>query len=318
MVVRLLLKVSFNPKSVQIPFVETESGGAGAIGNFPHSPTVVSEPQDNNKLNSDDNQPDESLFSADDRSWNDLVFENRNKAYGAYVLRKAYAKNVYDGVIVTILVLLLIIFSPAIVKFLKGKEFVDNTPPRKMVYSELSAPPPIDKVKPPPPQIQIPKLQKVLKFVPPKIVKEDVVEEVPTIQELKQTESAAVSSEGVSDIVFDEPVAEVIEDTNEVFTVVEQQPEFEGGYNAMINFIKQNMRYPASARRMDIDGTVHVSFLVSKTGAISEVKVLRGIQAECDNEAIRVVQMMPPWKPGKQNGKPVFVRFILPIKFKLH
>ena len=69
---------------------------------------------------------------------------------------------------------------------------------------------------------------------------------------------------------------------------------------------------------MGDDGTVYVRFVVSKDGSISEVKTIRGISADCDKEAMRVVSMMPPWRPGKQNGKPVFVRFVLPIKFKLN
>ena len=86
----------------------------------------------------------------------------------------------------------------------------------------------------------------------------------------------------------------------------------------MNKFIAKNLRYPPSARRMGVDGTVYVSFVVGKDGTINDVKVLRGISADCDKEAVRVVQMMPPWKPGKQNGKAVFVRFNLPIKFKLN
>src|SRR5687767_13115298 len=113
------------------------------------------------------------------RSWEDVVFENRNQAYGAYVLRKVYGKNVFYGLIATAAMLLLIMFFPAIVEFFKGDEVVEKAPPRKLVYTELSAPPPIDKPKPPPPQIQLPKLQKVIKFVPPKVVKEEVVEEIP-------------------------------------------------------------------------------------------------------------------------------------------
>lgn len=252
--------------------------------------------------------------------WEDLVFENRNKAYGAYTLRTLYTKNVIKGVVLTVVIVALLFYSPDIIALFKGKEVVEKAPPRKLVYTELSAPPPIDKPKPPPPQVQLPKLQKVIKFVPPKVVKEEVVEEIPTIEEIKQHEVAAVEIEGPTEIVFEEPVAEVVveEDENQIFTVVEQQPEFEGGYAAMMNFIKKNMRYPASARRMGVDGTVYVSFVVSKDGSISEVKTIRGISADCDKEAMRVVSMMPPWRPGKQNGKPVFVRFVLPIKFQLN
>jgi protein TonB len=251
--------------------------------------------------------------------WEDLVFENRNKAYGAYVLRTVYTKNVIRGVILTLVIVALLFYSPDIIAFFKGKEVVEKVAPRKLVYTDLSAPPPIDKPKPPPPQIELPKLQKVIKFVPPKVVKEEVVEEIPTIQEIKQNEVAAVEVEGPTEVVFEEPVKEVVvEDENKIFTVVEQNPEFVGGYEAMMNFIRKNMRYPASARRMGVDGTVYVSFVVSKDGSISEVKTIRGISADCDKEAMRVVGMMPPWKAGKQNGKPVFVRFVLPIKFKLN
>jgi protein TonB len=252
--------------------------------------------------------------------WEDVLFENRNKAYGAYVLRTVYTKNVIKGVVLTLVIVALLFYSPDIIALFKGEEVVEKAPPRKLVYTELSAPPPIDKPKPPPPQVQLPKLQKVIKFVPPKVVKEEVVEEIPTIEEIKQHEVAAVEVEGPTEIVFEEPVQEVVieEDENQIFTVVEQQPEFQGGYEALMNFIKKHMRYPASARRMGVDGTVYVSFVVSKDGSISEVKTIRGISADCDQEAMRVVSMMPAWRPGKQNGKPVFVRYVLPIKFKLN
>jgi periplasmic protein TonB len=252
------------------------------------------------------------------QQWEDIVFEGRNQSYGAYVLRKIYSKHLIIAVAGTLALIALMVYGPAIAEMLKGDEVVEKVAPRKLVYTELSAPPPIDKPKPPPPQIQLPKLQKVIKFVPPKVVKEEVVEEVPTIEEIKQNEVAAVEVEGPTEVVFDEPAPVVVEDENKVFMVVEQQPEFEGGYEAMMNFIRKNMRYPASARRMGIDGTVYVTFVVGKDGTINDVKVLRGISADCDKEAVRVVQMMPPWKAGRQNGKAVLVRFNLPIKFKLN
>lgn len=251
-------------------------------------------------------------------SLNEIIFENRNKAYGAYVLRKDYAENVLKGVFVTLTVVVLAITLPAIMEALSGGKEIHTTPPKKLVYTELTAPPPIDKPKPPPPQIQLPKLQKVIKFVPPKVVKEQITEEVPTIEEIKQNETAAEEVEG-TEVVFTEPVEEVVVDnSDEIFTVVEQNPEFEGGYAAMVNFIKANMKYPLAARRMGIEGTVHVSLLVNKQGEIDEVKVLRGIHPDCDKEAVRVVQLMPHWKPGKQNGRPVHVRFVLPLKFRMN
>jgi TonB family protein len=104
---------------------------------------------------------------------------------------------------------------------------------------------------------------------------------------------------------------------NEVFTVVEQMPEYSGGNNAMNAFIASNISYPQNAKENGIQGTVYVSFLVDETGAVGNAKVIRGIGNGCDEEALRVVKMMPKWKPGKQSGKNVKVSFTLPIKFAL-
>lgn len=251
-------------------------------------------------------------------TWDDIVFENRNREYGAYQLRKNYSSNVFIGLGITGLVLTLILLLPRISDLI-GTEQNVKASPKKLVYTELMAPPPIDKPKPLPPRVVLPKLQKVIKFVPPKVVKEIVAEELPTIEELKHNEVAAVEIDGDAEVVFEEPVEEVVvEDTDEIFTVVEQQPEFAGGYDALAEYLRANMQYPKTARKMGIEGTVHVSFLVSKTGSISEVKVLRGITADCDKEAIRVVEKMPSWKPGKQNGHPVHVRLVMPLKFRLN
>lgn len=252
------------------------------------------------------------------RSWNDIIFENRNREYGAYQLRKGYASSLLTAILITMSLLMVVLFSPAIVSYLQKDQVKEIKPVRKLIYTELSAPPPIDKPKPPPPQVQLPKLQKVIKFVPPKVVKETIVEEVPTIEEIKSNQVADVNIEGPTEVVFDEPVQEVVlEDENEIFTVVEQRPEFEGGYEALMKFIRDNMQYPPMARRMQIEGTVHVSFVVNKDGSISDVAILRGISSECDKEALRVVNLMPKWKPGRQNGRNVNVRFVMPLKFRL-
>lgn len=263
-------------------------------------------------------QSDPSRKGEDGNTWDEMVFAGRNKLYGAYLLRKDYHQNVAIGLAATMVVVMFILSYPALSKYFTGGDRAPGLPPKKLVYTELSAPPPIDKPKPLPPQVQLPRLQRVLKFVPPKVVAEEIAEVAPTIEEIKENETGAVAVDGPAEVIFDEPVAEIVVEDDELFTVVDQQPEFEGGYEAMMAFIKQNMVYPANARRMKIEGTVHVSFIVSKTGAISEVKVLRGFMTECDREAIRVVQLMPAWTPGKQNGRNVNVRFILPLKFRLN
>jgi TonB family protein len=99
--------------------------------------------------------------------------------------------------------------------------------------------------------------------------------------------------------------------------VVEKQPEYKGGYDAMMNFLKKNIKYPETAKKSGIQGTVYIQFIVEKTGKISKVRILRGISKECDEEAIRVVNSMPKWIPGRQDGKAVPVMFQIPVKFQL-
>lgn len=102
------------------------------------------------------------------------------------------------------------------------------------------------------------------------------------------------------------------------YTLWGEQPEFVGGYEALIRVIKKNMKYPKNARRKRIDGTVYVSFIVTKTGDVTEVATIKGICPECDREAERVIKLLNTWHPGKQRGHPVFVRYVIPLKFKLN
>ena len=103
-----------------------------------------------------------------------------------------------------------------------------------------------------------------------------------------------------------------------VFEVVEKMPEFVGGMDALMNYLSANIQYPADAQQKRIEGKVFVSFIVEKDGSISDVQVVRGLNSSLDNEAVRVIEKMPKWIPGQQNGKNVRVRFILPIQFKLN
>ncbi|MBT1710259.1 TonB family protein, partial [Fulvivirgaceae bacterium PWU5] len=164
----------------------------------------------------------------------------------------------------------------------------------------------------------------IIKYLPPKVTDKEIVEEeeMPTIEEIKVNEVGSENIEGdATDVVFDEPVQQVVADAgnddDKIFTVVEQQAEYPGGMAEMMKFLQKNVKYPAAARRMGIEGSVFVSFVVDREGKISDPQIVKGISADCDREAMRVVQLMPPWKPGKQNGRSVKSRFVLPIKFKL-
>lgn len=113
--------------------------------------------------------------------------------------------------------------------------------------------------------------------------------------------------------------AESIEEEVEadIFTVVEESPQYPGGEEARQKFLAENLNYPQAAREASIQGTVYVAFTVEKDGSITEPAILRGIGAGCDEEALRVIKKMPPWTPGKQRGKAVRVRLTLPVKFTL-
>jgi TonB family protein len=102
-----------------------------------------------------------------------------------------------------------------------------------------------------------------------------------------------------------------------IFTVVEEMPEYPGGMKAMYAYLGENIKYPQEAKNKGISGTVFITYVVEKDGSVSNVKVLRGVKEDLDKEAIRVVSMMPKWKPGKQKGIPVRVQYNLPIKFSL-
>lgn len=256
-------------------------------------------------------------------SWDDIVFEKRNKAYGAYAIRNVYEKHVIIACTTATILVALLLAYPTISKFLNKPEEEAISESKTIKYTELAAPPPIDQNTPPPPKLDVPPpVKTIIKFLPPKVTEKEIQEEeeMPTMEEIKQNDTGAENIEGTGEVIFDEPVEEVLKtesDEDAIFTVVEQQAEFPGGFEALGKFLSKNMKYPAVARRMGTEGSVFVSFVIDREGNISDLQVIKGLSAECDKEAMRVIGLMPPWKPGKQNGKAVRCRFVLPIKFKL-
>lgn len=156
---------------------------------------------------------------------------------------------------------------------------------------------------PPPPVIQQPEIIEVPD-------EEEIEEEIEVNLDVEITEDAVFE-----DILFDDAPAE--EEVEEIFQVVEDQPEPIGGMEAFYKYVSKNLDYPAQARRMGIEGRVFVQFVVDKDGSITDVVAIRGIGAGCDEEAVRVIKEAPKWKPGKQRGRAVKVRMVLPITFKL-
>jgi len=248
----------------------------------------------------------------------ELVFENRNKEYGAYEIRKNYEKQVVRAFLFTIGGIILAVAIPVIINLISNMDFAN-----KNVMSEeisLAEPPSIDKATPPPPPvIPPPPVVKTIKFTPPVVVKDEEVQDEPppTQEEMKDVQISTVTQEGntTEDLPPENPVVDP--DEGKVFTIVEEMPSFPGGEEQMLKFIRDNTHYPAVARENGITGRVFINFVVDKDGKIKDVKVLRGIGAGCDEEAVRVVKSMPDWKAGKQNGRAVQVSFNLPVNFTL-
>jgi len=169
-------------------------------------------------------------------------------------------------------------------------------------FEEMTEIPPTEQPPPPPPKIQLPEIIEVPD-------EEEIEDEIEVDLDVEMTEETEIE-----EAIFEEEEEEV---ADEIFTIVEQQPGYPGGMGAFYQFVQKKMKYPSQARRMGIEGKVFVQFVVGKDGAITEVKVIRGVGAGCDEEAARVIKSSPKWTPGKQRGQAVKVRMVLPITFKL-
>lgn len=262
-----------------------------------------------------------------DPSWDDainptraeMVFENRNKEYGAYVIRTGYTKTASRALIASLSFFALMISLPVIVQLISGID-MGKADTSVEVLVELKEPPPIDKNEPPPPPPPPPPPTiETVKFTPPVVVDREILDEEPPVQEvLNETNVGVVTQEGdenATELPPEEPFVDP--DAGKLFTWVEEMPSFPGGEEQMYEFLRKNIKYPPLARENGITGKVFMSFIVDPDGDIREVKVLRGIGAGCDEEATRVVKAMPKFKPGKQNGRAVTVQFTMPINFTL-
>lgn len=137
-------------------------------------------------------------------------------------------------------------------------------------------------------------------------------------QEIVSSEDDATAAQAET-FVAAAPVVEEEEEeeAQQIFTVVEKQPEFPGGTAELMKFLSKNIKYPVIAQENGIQGRVVCSFVVNRDGSIVDIQVMRGVDPALDKEAVRVIGTMPKWKPGEQRGKPVRVRFILPVQFRL-
>jgi len=252
------------------------------------------------------------------RTWDDLVFENRHKEYGAYPIRQAYSRHMIIAICITVALMLLLIciswsLPPSVALIIRptclGRERLkgplvvcDLMPPLILEAGHL----PTDKPS---------RLGSL-----PRVTHKDVAETQLAIKEIAALEESAEGDVTPIDKISPPKIDEILEVKSPNTTIctfpASPMPDYNGGTEAMTRFISKNLRYPNEARRKGIEGSVYISFVISVTGKVTEIKVIRSLSDECDQEAIRVVSLMPDWKPAMENNRmPVPVQMLLPIKF---
>ncbi len=272
--------------------------------------------------------------------WIDLIFEGKNKDFGAYTLRKASAKRHNKAMLVIVIVLIAVgllgLLANTVLQEAEARP-EDQIEQALIDYSqeeedkdEPEDEPEQERYEEQQPEALKEEILNTVKSAELVIVRdEEVQEDIKSQDELKDTDTAIgntnfdqgtddlnVVREHKNEVIVEEKRPEPVDD-NKVFDVVEQQPQFPGGQAALMKYLSEHIRYPAIAQENNIQGRVTVQFVVTKTGKIGEVKVLRGKDPDLDKEAVRVVKTLPDFIPGKMNGHAVNVWFTLPVSFKL-
>lgn len=207
--------------------------------------------------------------------------------------------------------------EPVVVQYVNTIQMEEEVPPQTQPIFTVQLPPPAE----------VPAVAEILEIVEND---EEIKEEI--IQTSEQTTEATQAPSGPAVVTGPPAPVEVAagpvappppppveeNDEQEIFDAVEQMPEFPGGESALLAYLSKNIKYPAIAQENNIQGRVIVQFVVNKDGSIVDCKIVKStVDKSCDKEAIRVVSTMPKWKPGHNNGKPVRVRYTVPVMFRL-
>lgn len=262
-----------------------------------------------------------SKFDLYKPEWLELVFADRNKAYGAYELRRHNAKNISMAMLFTLTGVFLAFGAGQLAHSLHKPGPVYVVHEIKLTNFKEQQP----KVVPPPPKIDPPKPVATQRFLPP-VVRQDntVTEQPPKIEDLTEAIST-VTQKGTHDPAIPEideaasGTAAAVTEDNEVHNLAEVQvmPTPVGGEDAWTKFLTKNLRFPPEAQDAGVGGKVYMSFVVEKDGSLTDITVVRGAGYGMDEEATRVLKLAKPWKPGIQNGRPVRVKFVIPINFQM-
>jgi len=263
-------------------------------------------------------------FDLNSQGWLSLVFEGRNKEYGAYVNREESSDRHLKAMIIITVIALGLIFLPKMIQSVIPVMNQDIGQ-RVAVAPTLIAPKDVDNIPvkinvPPPPQ-----LKKTIIFTPPLVTADNKIRDedlMKTQIELTKSDAAIsiATTDGVQGGTVD--IADVHEhqiavEAQKPFDHVEVMPQFLGGDAALMKWLQDNMIYPTIAQEQNIQGRVVLRFVVKPDGTIDDVEILKSLDPSCDKEAVRVVKKMPKWIPGRQNGNPVSVYYSLPVVFRL-
>jgi len=252
--------------------------------------------------------------------FDDIIFENRNKEYGAYNLRKRYHRTLLVAFLFAMVALSTAVFAPYIRA--NTRKVVDNKEQKEEVFVRMER---LDQPQeevirveapPPPPQAIF---QQQIRYIAPKVV-DTVINQEQVSQMITMDESVdKVQDEqvGVVEYVAEGELGkEEIPAEEPVFFIVEEMPSFQGkGEEGFREYIAQNLRYPEIALENGISGKVYVQFAVNSKGDVVDAVVVRGVDPALDKEAVRLIMSSPKWTPGKQRGNPVKVQFTFPINF---
>jgi protein TonB len=266
----------------------------------------------------------------------DILFDNRNKAYGAYELRKNYHIRLRRSMMIAATLVMITVSAPIVASMFDKPIVVDlpNDHPRIIKDIEVIIPkepePKVPEAKPLEPSNPVTTIANTTPIIEAAAAVNDA-DLPPTKEELKDAVAGIENKEGEGTDVLDLPIIdhegegsgiipqEPAPNDNQIFDDVDvsQMPEFPGGEEELIRYLAQNIQYPKQALDGNTEGRVLIGFVVNKEGNIDDVKVLRSIGDGCDEEAVRVIHKMPKWKPGKNNGKLVNVFYNLPVTFQL-
>lgn len=265
------------------------------------------------------------------KGWIDMVFEGRNKSYGAYQLRSENPKTTTRALVIGILLFGSAVSAPLVTRYLSDKLGAKKEEKLDKVIETalLPPPPPKDELLPPPPPPEPPKsINDQVKFPPPKVVDKKLVrdEDPPTVKDLETADPGQKNIKGdkeAGDINIDKPSGEgpkgsdiVEENPNKVYMAVEVAPEFPGGMAGFNKYVQKNFRSPEVDEGVKVLRVI-VGFVVEKDGSLTDIKVLRDPGYGMGKEAIRMLQNAPKWKPGVQNGRAVRVAYNLPITIQV-